>query len=235
MYALQKPTKYCGCLKMDKANKKAWWHFWQCSRCQSPSLNSGDTRNKILEAAFQEVHRVGFQAASLKNILKETGLTKGALYHHFPNKQALGYAIVDEVLREFVLQYWITPLKEINNPIVALKSCIIEAGKQMTAEDIELGCPLNNLSQEMSLIDEGFRIRIEGIYQEWRQAITEAIMRGKEQGIIKTEINTQQFSMVFIATLEGCIGQAKSAQDINLLLSCGRGLIDLLDILATKQ
>ena len=57
------------------------------------------TRDKILHSAFCEIHRQGFQAASIANILQDTGLTKGALYHHFPTKQALGLAVIDEVIR----------------------------------------------------------------------------------------------------------------------------------------
>ena len=37
------------------------------------------TRDKIVDAAYQEIYRQGFQAASLSNILAKTGLTKGAL------------------------------------------------------------------------------------------------------------------------------------------------------------
>ena len=36
------------------------------------------TRQKLLQAAFAEIYRNGFQAASLTQILSETGLTKGA-------------------------------------------------------------------------------------------------------------------------------------------------------------
>ena len=60
------------------------------------------TRQEILESAFQEIHRNGFQAASLTSILERTGVTKGALYHHFPNKQALGYAVLEEVVKDTV-------------------------------------------------------------------------------------------------------------------------------------
>ena len=49
-----------------------------------------DTRGKILNAAYREIHTNGFQSASLNNILARTGLAKGALYHHFPNKTELG-------------------------------------------------------------------------------------------------------------------------------------------------
>ena len=53
------------------------------------------TRQRILEASFAEIHRQGFQAASVANILTTTGLTKGALYHHFPSKKDLGLAVID--------------------------------------------------------------------------------------------------------------------------------------------
>jgi len=215
-------------------NTQGWLHFWQCPRYQTTEA-SGQTRARILEAAFQEVHRVGFQAASLKNILKTTQLTKGALYHHFPNKQALGYALVDEVIREVIEQHWIKPLETADDPITALKQCIAQAGKEMTPEDIQLGCPLNNLTQEMALVDEQFRLRTESIYRDWRQAITAALERGKQQGKVKKTVDSEAFSVVYIATLEGCIGLAKSAQSMALLMSCGKGLKDLLDNLAIEE
>lgn len=218
------------------SSDKAWWHFWQCSHCQTDlSDNSEKARAAILEAAFQEMHRVGFQAASLKNILKQTQstkpLTKGALYHHFPNKQALGYAVVDEIIRGMAEQHWIEPLKNADDPIDALQQSIRLAGQQMTEEDIELGCPLNNLSQEMSGVDEQFRLRTEAIYRDWRQAIVDALEDGKKNGVVLEQVNSEEFAIVFVATLEGCLGLAKSSQSIELLMSCGKGLIDLLETL----
>ena len=49
------------------------------------------TRAKLLEAGFQEVYEHGFRSASIDSILARAGVTKGALYHHFSSKQALGY------------------------------------------------------------------------------------------------------------------------------------------------
>ncbi|MGV6808489.1 MAG: TetR/AcrR family transcriptional regulator [bacterium] len=211
----------------------AWWHFWH-SDCCHPT-DQAQTRTILLEAAFQEVHRVGFQAASLQNILKQTKLTKGALYHHFPNKQALGYAIVDEMLHGFVTQYWIEPLTQTTDPITTLKQSIMDAGQRMTEDDIQLGCPLNNLTQEMAMVDEGFRQRLERIHTDWRNAISDALKRGQAQQQVTTKINPEQFAIVFIATLEGCIGLAKSAQSMELLMACGKGLIDLLDTLHNEE
>src|ERR1700727_474847 len=56
------------------------------------------TRERLLQAASREIYRSGFQSASLGTILASAGVTKGALYHHFKNKEALGYAVVEEII-----------------------------------------------------------------------------------------------------------------------------------------
>ncbi|HTD14255.1 MAG TPA: helix-turn-helix domain-containing protein, partial [Chthoniobacterales bacterium] len=50
------------------------------------------TRQSLLQAAFREVYRYGFQSAGIDAILAATNVTKGALYHHFESKEALGHA-----------------------------------------------------------------------------------------------------------------------------------------------
>ena len=123
-----------------------------------------DTRAKILFAAYKEIHINGFQAASLNTILAHTGVSKGALYHHFPNKTELGYAVIDEVIADRIERSFIEPLKNAEDPIQSLIDLIQQAGSSFTLKDIQLGCPLGNLAQEMAPIDEGFRTRLNRIY-----------------------------------------------------------------------
>ncbi|MES2308852.1 MAG: TetR/AcrR family transcriptional regulator, partial [Verrucomicrobiota bacterium] len=58
--------------------------------------HSDETRARIVQSAFEEVHRHGYQGASISQIIERAGITKGALFHHFKNKQELGYAVIDE-------------------------------------------------------------------------------------------------------------------------------------------
>src|SRR5215472_16101148 len=114
------------------------------------------TRERLLKAGFREVYRSGFQSASIDTILTAANVTKGALYHHFENKEALGHAIIDEVVATFLRNRWLLPLQqgEDKDSIDALID-IVEA---IPAEprDLKGGCPLVNLAQEMSLLDEQF-------------------------------------------------------------------------------
>ena len=53
-------------------------------------------REEILQHAVDVFGRLGFHAASMREIAKECGLSQAGLLHHFPNKEALLLALVDE-------------------------------------------------------------------------------------------------------------------------------------------
>src|ERR1700678_2367295 len=107
------------------------------------SRNPERTRGLLLQAAFQEIYRSGFRSADLDAILTAAGVTKGALYYHFDNKEALGYAVVDEVIARNLHQKWVQPLRDAKNPIDALVRII--RSESLKREDLRRGCPLLNL------------------------------------------------------------------------------------------
>ncbi|MGW7002016.1 ScbR family autoregulator-binding transcription factor [Streptomyces sp. NPDC054933] len=53
------------------------------------------TRRTILEAAAAVFDEYGYEGASTTEILARSGLTRGALYFHFPSKEAIADAVVD--------------------------------------------------------------------------------------------------------------------------------------------
>ncbi|HEY2206358.1 MAG TPA: TetR/AcrR family transcriptional regulator [Pseudonocardia sp.] len=57
------------------------------------------TREALLRAAGQQFAAEGYHGASLTKILERVGVTKGALYFHFPSKKALAEALLAETVR----------------------------------------------------------------------------------------------------------------------------------------
>ena len=190
--------------------------------------NPEATRKRILEAAFMEIYRKGFQGMRLDDVLSTTELTKGALYHHFPNKRALGYAVVDEVILPIMDEMWLEPLKKASDPMQGLIDVVEQLPEMKPPEIIEYGCPLNNLAQEMSPLDEGFRQRLDYVFRLWHDVTAEALERAKHQGKIRDSIDCDETATFIMAALEGCIGIAKNAQSIERLRACNRGLVDYL-------
>jgi AcrR family transcriptional regulator len=190
------------------------------------------TRQNILRSAFLEIYRRGFQAASLDRILADAGVTKGALYHHFPDKAWLGYAVVDEVIRGHLLDRWLGPLeKGGDDPLESLQQTFRIRAKSVEPHEVELGCPLNNLAQEMSPLDEEFRERIEAVFDQWRDGFADAIERARKKGIVRKDVDPKQIANFLVAAAEGSFGLAKNARSLEMFRSNMEALAAYLDTL----
>ena len=182
------------------------------------------TRETILDAAFQEVHRHGFQAASLSNILAKTGLTKGALYHHFPTKDDLGLAVIDEVVREGLDAMMFAPLRESDTPFETLLEIVRRKAQRADLENVSLGCPLNNLMQEMSPLDATFKKRLNAVLATWQTAVADALMRAQKQGKVRREVDCRAAALFIVSSWEGCVGVAKAMQSVKDFRLCMKQL-----------
>jgi AcrR family transcriptional regulator len=179
--------------------------------------SSERTRELLLQAAFGEIYRSGFRSADLDTILAAAGVTKGALYYHFDNKEALGYAVVDEIIAANLHRKWVEPLRKAKDPIDVLVR-IIQA-ESLQREDVQRGCPLLNLSQEMSGLDEGFRRRTAKVYKEWHDAMAEALREGQKRRVVRSDVNPDETATFLIATWEGYVVLGKNSQDPRTLKS----------------
>ena len=169
------------------------------------------TRERLLQAAFREVHRTGFQSAGIDTILAATNVTKGALYHHFESKEALGYAIVEEVIAKLVHDRWLRPMLSNGQPIDILIGIVRQL--PVRPQDIRDSCPLLNLAQEMSPLDEQFRKRLERLFLAWQEGIATLLRKGQSQGTVRRDLNPQETASFLVAMVEGHASLAKVAQD----------------------
>jgi len=187
-------------------------------------------RQRILMAAFAEFYKNGFQGGSLNQIVEAAGITKGALFHHFAGKQELGYAVMDEIIGPILQERWIKPVANSADPIADLK----RAFRQFVKEDIASGhyvqgCPLNNMAQEMSPLDQGFRQRIDKLYDTWRNSYAAAFAAGIKVRKVRRDISPRNVAALVVASQMGIWGTAKSSQDPQLMVHACDAICDYLD------
>lgn len=209
-------------LEQQHSIQTNWWLSWFSGDVSS-------TRQKILLSAFQEIHLNGYQASSIQNIINQAGVTKGALYHHFKSKHELVLALFDEVYTQYVENTFIKPMANSDDPIGVLVATLNHIKDQMSDEDVALGCPVDSLAQEMAPIDEDIQQRVDKIYQYKQQKMVEAFKRGQQAGTVKKDIPAESIALMTMATLQGCMGIAKSARSVDALIQCGLGLIHYLE------
>ncbi len=185
--------------------------------------DSERTRERLLQAASGEIYRSGFQSASLDTILAVAGVTKGALYYHFDSKEALGYAVVEEVIAPDVRGKWVRPLQSGKDPIDALIGAVQRI--PVRPADVRGGCQLNNLAQEMSPLDAGFRKRMATIFDAWREAVASALREGQNRGSVRRDVEPADAAALLIAMVEGYASLAKNAQDPRVIKAGIRNIV----------
>src|SRR5436309_3997644 len=149
------------------------------------------TRASILGAAFDEIYHRGFHDTSVNEIVGKTTLTKGAFFHYFSTKNDLGYAIADEVLRELTLNRWIRPLAAYKNPVQGIISRFRKIIETTPEEHMALGCPLNNLVQEMSALDPVFREKLNTVLKLWIDETERYLKKAQSDGYLKKDVDTR--------------------------------------------
>jgi AcrR family transcriptional regulator len=172
-----------------------------------------ETRQQILQEVFQDMVVNGFQGTRADKVVQNLGITKGALYHHFSNKKELGYHVVEEILHPMYVRHWL-PLNDYQgNPLDHIQQVLKELEQNYSGEQVPVGCPLNNLIQEMSPLDEGFRTRLEDIVERIHKLITASLKQGQMNGFVVKGIQPAQVAHFIFAAIEGSYSMAKVRKD----------------------
>lgn len=186
--------------------------------------NSQATQQRLLRAAFREFQENGYRGADLNRILRQAGVTKGALYHHFRSKKELGYAVIEQILRQWIVDRWLRPLELEADILEGLARLARWGERTITPEGLALGCPLLTLSQELCGADEGFRLRLAAVYDEWRDGLVALLAQAQGRGVVRSDLDLRGTATFVIGAWQGAIGLARSHQTAETLGFCRQGL-----------
>ncbi|CAM3661278.1 TetR/AcrR family transcriptional regulator [Sphingobacterium prati] len=157
------------------------------------------TRLMILRKAFELIYAKGYRNTSVDEIIATTQVTKGAFYYHFKSKDAMGLAIINEILKPTLNGSIIEPLQSGSDPVESIYGLI----RYLLLEDkflrVEYGCPAANFTQEMTPWESKFRKVLEELTDEWVNVMVSALERGKERGVIRTDVVPQQVTLFIIS------------------------------------
>ncbi|MBV9653729.1 MAG: TetR/AcrR family transcriptional regulator [Acetobacteraceae bacterium] len=175
----------------------------------SASVPGVPTRTRILEAAIACFDRSGFHGASMGAICAEAGMSPGALYRYFPSKDAIIAAIV-EADRERHAGFF-SRLAEADDPVEALATIGIEMMDEMFAEG---GTMLAVEVTAESRRNEAIRAVVRARADQCRTAISDALTRGQERGLVDPALVAGEAAQIIMAIADGLFAQ--KAQDPTL-------------------
>lgn len=154
------------------------------------------TRQKILQAAADVIHRVGFANATLGDITEAAGVTKGALYFHFVSKEDIAHAVIDEQHRvsregaEAILAGGGSPVE------LMMRLCMDLTVRLMTDPIVRAGIRLTTDSTtfETPLMDP---------YLDWMETFQTLATQAIAAGEVTDAVTPAQFSRVLIPAFTG--------------------------------
>jgi len=157
-----------------------------------------NTRELLIDSAFQEFYVHGYQGANIAAILKEVGINKGSMYHFFKSKKELALTVIKEIIAKRILTKYENILKN-DNVIEVLFNTLTSA-----PDTLIYGCPLNKMSQEMVYLDEDFKKVLSIVYKEFEKSIENILVKGIQNSEIEP-CEEQQTARLIIATFEGAL------------------------------
>jgi TetR/AcrR family transcriptional regulator, transcriptional repressor for nem operon len=183
------------------------------------------TRLKLLSIAANLFQKKGYNGTSLSDIINEAEVSKGALYHHFANKNELLYSVIDELYRERFLSPWRDVIKS-QDPIQAIENVLHNIGKNADVKEMCNGCPVHNVLAELGATDEGVRLRINQMHCDAQKIICDALEISKDRNIINKDVDSNKVSLFFMCGINGMPQLVTSCQNVEVFQQLTDALAD---------
>lgn len=186
------------------------------------------TRQYIIEQVAPVFNKQGFAGTALSDIEIATGLTKGAIYGNFGNKDQLAVAC---------FQHNVKPLQRgLMRALASPGSCIdkLKASTLFYREHFEEvakngGCPLMNTSIEADDTLPFLKELVQERIANWQNELMALVERGKSEGSIASQSDGKQFAISAMALIEGGILLAKAMDQASYFYKAMDSLDEIID------
>jgi TetR/AcrR family transcriptional repressor of nem operon len=172
--------------------------------------------DEVLDRAMQAFWARGYQATSLQDLVKCTGINRGSLYSTYTDKRALFIA----ALRRYDSKYrreLLARLETEYEPREAIHQLFLAFTSQISEEGGNRGCFLTNTALELAAHDPEVGRLVATSQQEIEAFFARMIKQGKAQGQIPANVKSAETARGLLASLIGLIVLTRSRPDRALL------------------
>ncbi|SCL21638.1 transcriptional regulator, TetR family [Micromonospora nigra] len=172
-----------------------------------------DTRDRLVRVARDLIHGSSYAEVSVEDICAAADVRRGSLYHFFASKEALGLAVLEanwammRALLDEAFDAEIPPLDRIDRFVAGFAAMMARARNEMPTTP---GCPLGNLTAELSTADAATRTRITEILDSWARYFSDAVREAQVRGDLPGAIDPRTAALGILAHLQGMALLAKA-------------------------
>jgi TetR/AcrR family transcriptional regulator, transcriptional repressor for nem operon len=166
------------------------------------------TKENVLIEATKLFNTKGYKTTSISDITFATGYTKGAIYRHFENKDALEMEAFEKMMGT-VFTIMAAQIKANTNTKDKLFAILDIFEKYVSNPFIKGGCPLLNVAIEMDDTNDPLKQKAQKTLAILKSSISKIIENGKKYNEVKPTAKPALCATIMIATIEGGIMMSK--------------------------
>lgn len=182
-----------------------------------------DTRQRLIEAGAEIIHRQGFSGTGIQEVLDACGVPKGSFYHYFKSKQDFGLAVLEfqaERTAANILPLLSDPLRPPLERLRAFFDAFLARFCDPEQIVSHAGCPIGNLVQELAPVNPAFRTRLDAIMTGLEDILAAQLRQAQAQDQIPARLDPEQTARFIAASWQGAILRAKASEDAAPLALC---------------
>jgi len=179
---------------------------------------SEKTTKFIIETVAPIFNQKGYAATSMIDITKATGLTKGAIYGNFKNKEEIAIAAFNKNVND-LLKRIAAHQEQSKSPLQKLY-LITDFYRNYYRYSQELGgCPILNIGVDANNQDTSLLEQVRYVINKTQNNITKMVVWGKDIGEIKQDVNASHFAKQLYSHIQGAIFMTYTMDDNSYLIS----------------
>jgi AcrR family transcriptional regulator len=191
------------------------------------------TKKNIIDQALGLFNTKGYRATSLSDITRATGLSKGAIYGNFPNKDAVAVAAFEHAIEAVTIQVS-TCIKAQPNAPGKLKAILDYYEDYVHNPPISGGCPIINTAIEADDNHPLLRARVIRIMTMMKDAMKKILYRGVREKQLSDDFSVEDFATHFYASIKGAIILSRVEGDLESYREARRYLEKEIDRITIK-
>ncbi|MFT4661337.1 MAG: TetR/AcrR family transcriptional repressor of nem operon [Patiriisocius sp.] len=179
-------------------------------------MKSEQTKKYILEKVSPVFNSRGYFGTSLSEITEVTGLTKGAIYGNFANKEDLAVAAFNYNIRSIIGKITIIT-NEIDSPLAKLLAISNFYRNYYERYMVNGGCPVLNVGIDANNNNQKLFIRVREVLVKLQLALTNIIEQGKQSEEFVGTIDSKKYGALMFSLIEGAVFTSTIMKDPNYL------------------
>jgi TetR/AcrR family transcriptional repressor of nem operon len=162
-----------------------------------------ETKDKLIQAARNLFWEQGYSATGIAQILGAAGVNAGSLYHFFPTKEDLLLAVLDWYTNNLYTMVVGPVTARVEDPIERVFGVLDHYRQLLVATEFTRGCPIGNLSLELSDRYPAVREILSLNFRNWRDAIKQFL--DEASGCLPEGTDTAALATFVLTTMEGTV------------------------------